>query len=265
MFTLYFVAFWCFCLSFEFHFLIHLAPLMHHLLPLLISSFLSLIPLDSFVYSWQKGGEYTGEYTRLFRHFFLTYVHILRERNSTSCTFIGGESHKGDAYTKGEKTYFFEKTLLCFVLLYAYFLIVLWCFELCLVSMLCCSHRIILKCWTCIHPYAIVLYWLHVRMIIYFALWLLWSFPYDYFVFNQVAHMFYNMFTWSQFTCYIILILLLLALPWRSNVFCASVSGYRYICSKCITTSRIRCEWVFPLFPNSRLSLDSILGCFVTE
>ena len=28
--------------------------------------------------------------------------------NSTSYTFIGGESHKGDAYTKGEKTFFFE-------------------------------------------------------------------------------------------------------------------------------------------------------------
>ena len=42
-------------------------------------------------------------------------------------------------------------------------------------------------------------------------------------VFDQVAHMFYIMFTWSQFTCYIILVLLLLALPWGSNVFCASV------------------------------------------
>ena len=54
-------------------------------------------------------------------------------------------------------------------------------------------------------------------------------------VYDQVVHMFYIMFTWSQFTCYIILILLLLALPWGSNVFCASVSGYRYLCSKFIT------------------------------
>ena len=52
MFTLYFVAFFrCFCLLFELHFLIHLAPVMHHLLPLFISSFLSLLPLDSFFYS----------------------------------------------------------------------------------------------------------------------------------------------------------------------------------------------------------------------
>ena len=58
-------------------------------------------------------------------------------------------------------------------------------------------------------------------------------------VYDQVAYMFHIMFTWSQFTCYIILVLLLLVLPWGSNVFCASVSGYRYICSKFITASKI--------------------------
>ena len=166
---------------------------------------------------------------------------------------------------RGRRHWDNKKTLFCLCLFMFVFLFALWCFELCLVPMLCCSHRIILKCWTCIHPYAIVLYWLHVRMIIYFALWLLWSFPYDYFVFNQVAHMFYNMFTWSQFTCYIILILLLLALPWRSNVFCASVSSYKYICSKFITGFRFRYKWVLPMFSNSHLSLESVIGCFVTE
>ena len=84
-------------------------------------------------------------------------------------------------------------------------------------------------------------------------------------VYGQVAHMFYIMFIWSQFTCYIILVLLLLALPWGSNMFCASVSGYRYICSKCITISRFRYEWVLPLFPNSRLSLEFVLSFFVTQ
>ena len=58
-------------------------------------------------------------------------------------------------------------------------------------------------------------------------------------VYGQVAHIFYIMFTWSQFTCYIILVILLLALPWGFNVFCASVSGYRYICSKFITAPMI--------------------------
>ena len=58
-------------------------------------------------------------------------------------------------------------------------------------------------------------------------------------VYGQFAHIFYILFTWTQFTCYIILVLLLLALPWRSNVFCASVSSYRYICSKFITAPMI--------------------------
>ena len=71
--------------------------------------FFSLLPFDSFVYSWQKGREYT----RLYRHFYMTHVRILRKRNSTSCTFVGGESHRGDAYTKGENKSFYEKTLLC--------------------------------------------------------------------------------------------------------------------------------------------------------
>ena len=153
-----------FCLNFIFSFILHPSCI----IPLLISSFLSILPFDSFVYSWQKGGEYTG----VFRHLHMTHVHILRGRNSISYTFVRGESHKGDTYTKGEKTYFLENLVLfCFVLYYAFFLIVLWCFELHLSSMLCCSHRIMFMCWTCIYLYAIVLYWLHVRMIICFAMW----------------------------------------------------------------------------------------------
>ena len=58
-------------------------------------------------------------------------------------------------------------------------------------------------------------------------------------VFDQVAHMFHIKFTCSQFTCYIILVLLLLALPWGSNMFCASVSSYKYICSKFIAAPMI--------------------------
>ena len=37
------------------------------------------------------------------------------------------------------------------------------------------------------------------------------------------------------------------------------------ICSKFITCFRFRCEWVLSLFPNSRLSLKSIIGCFFHE
>ena len=52
-------------------------------------------------------------YTEVFRHFYITHVHMLKERNSVSCTFIGGESHRGDAYTKEENKSFYEKTLFC--------------------------------------------------------------------------------------------------------------------------------------------------------
>ena len=142
----------CFCLSFEFHFLIHLASLMHHLLPLFIYSFLSLLTLDSFVYSWQKGGECTGEYTGVFHHFYMTHVHILRGRNSTLCTFVEGESHWENAYTKGEKTSFYEKTLFClfyfmliFLLLYgALSYIQYLCFVAFIASCFCVRHAFIL-------------------------------------------------------------------------------------------------------------------------
>ena len=133
MFTLCFVSFFlflflCFCLWFKLHFLIHLASLMHHLLPLFISYFLSLLPLDSFVYSWQKGGKYTKEYTKVYHHFYMTHVHILRGRNSTSCTFVGGESHKGNAYTKGEKTSFLRQPyfILFYLMLIFSLFMVLW-------------------------------------------------------------------------------------------------------------------------------------------
>ena len=145
----------------------------------------------------------------------MTHVHTLKGSNSTSCTFEGRED------------ILLRENL---VLLYACFLVALWCFELCLVSsMLCCSHCIMLlcpsrilfldaytfciECWTCMHLYAIVPFWLHVRMIICFTILSLWSFPYDCHVFDQVSHMFHNMFTRSHFTCYIILVLLSLDLP----------------------------------------------------
>ena len=111
-----FVAFfWMFifalCLSFIFSFILH--PLC--IIPLLISFFLSLLPLDCFVYSWQKRGEYTG----LYRHFYMTHVHTLRGSDSTSCTIVEGESHRENAYTKGEKTLFYEKTLSYFMLVFS--------------------------------------------------------------------------------------------------------------------------------------------------
>ena len=59
----------------------------------------------------------------MFRHFYMTHVHILRGRNSTSCIFVGGESLRQDAYTK-EEDIFYKKTLFCFILLYVCFLVI---------------------------------------------------------------------------------------------------------------------------------------------
>ena len=55
-------------------------------------------------------------------------VHNLRGRNSTLCTFVGGESHRGDAYTKGEKTSLWENLVLsCFTwCLFSRCFMVLW-------------------------------------------------------------------------------------------------------------------------------------------
>ena len=126
MFTLFFVAFFVFVIHLNFIFSFVLNP--SCIIPLLISFFLSFLPLDWFVYLWQKGGGYTREYTDVYHHVFMTHVHILWGRNSTSCTFVRGESHKGYAYTKGEKTFFWENLILsCFTLcLFSLYFIMLW-------------------------------------------------------------------------------------------------------------------------------------------
>ena len=149
----------------------------------------------------------------------MTLVHILRGRNSISHAHLWEERYsiREMHIPKGRRHWANKKTLFC---LFLFIFVFLYC--------------IMFVFWTCIYPYAIVLHWMHVRMIICFAL-LCYCAPLNapliVLVYDQVAHMFHIMFTWSQFTCYIILVLLLLALPWGSNMFCASVSGYKYICS----------------------------------
>ena len=69
----------------------------------------------------------------------MTHVHILRRRNSTSCTFVGGEIHRGDAYIKRENTFFYEKTLFYLMLIFSVF-------YGALSSMLYCSHSIVFMC-----------------------------------------------------------------------------------------------------------------------
>ena len=115
------------------------------------------------------------------------------------------------------------------------FLLALWCFELCFVVL-------IASCLYVGHAYFLMLLCV-IECIFGWSFALLCDHCSHFFmtilVYGQVTHIFYIMFTWSQFTCYIILVLLLLALPWGSNVFCVSVLGYRYICFKFITTHMI--------------------------
>ena len=93
----------------------------------------------------------------------MTHVHILRGRNSTLCTFVGREIHRGDAYIKGEKTFFYEK--ISFMRKP--------CFTLCLFSrcfmVLCvlCFIALIASCLCIEHAYILMLVW----MIICFAMW----------------------------------------------------------------------------------------------
>ena len=133
--------FFVFQLSFIFSFILHPSCI----LSLFISSFLSVLPLDSFIYLWKKGGEYTEEYTGVFRHFYMTHVHILRGKISTSFTFIGGESHRGDAYTKGRRYFFFRKP--CFTLcLFSRCFMVLWVmFTIIYALLLSLHHAYVLK------------------------------------------------------------------------------------------------------------------------
>ena len=120
--------------------------------------------------------------------------------------------------------------MFCFVLFYTMFVFLfsLWHYELCLVSILYYSHHIMFICWTCIHPYAFCS----------FDCMSGWSFV---LLSDHCSH--FHMTVWCLikllicftsclldhiFICYIMFVLLLLTLPWGSNMFCASVLGYKY-------------------------------------
>ena len=243
MFTLFFVAFFVFVFHLNFIFSFILNP--SCIIPLLISSFLSFLPLDWFVYLWQKGGGYTGEYTDVYHHVFMTHVHILWGRNSTSCTFVRGESHRRDAYTKEEKTSCMRKPCFnscmfsrCFMVLWVMFSIY---------ALLLSSHRVyVLDMYTSLCYYALLVacsndHLLCYMIIVVIFIWLscVWSSC------LYVSHHVYLI-----ICLFVILYLSFYHLIYLES-FCASVSGYRYTCFKFIIASRIRCEWVFPLFPNS--------------
>ena len=133
------------CFAFCFHFISNSCCTIHASLSLFIFSFISF-PHSSwpFCLFMSKRGRV---YWRVHQRVYWTHEHSQGEK-----------FHREDAYTRGEKTYFYKKTLFFFFYFMFVFLLSLWCFELLLVSILCCSHHIVFMCWTSIHPYAIVLY-----------------------------------------------------------------------------------------------------------
>ena len=119
-----------------------------------------------------------------------------------------------------------KKTLFCLCLFMFVFLFALWCLELCLVSLFCCSHCIMFMYVLDMHTSLCYCASLNVcsddhlfcyMIIVAISIWLFWCMI-------------------KLLTCFTscLLVFLLLALLWESNVFCVSVLGYRYICFKFI-------------------------------
>ena len=158
-----------------------------------------------------------------------------------------GESHKEEDILLWENL----------VLLYACFLVTLWCFELLLVSMLCCSHRIVFMCCIrmplcfidCMFGWSFALLYDHcthfhmtvmclIKLLICFTSCLL-----DRILFVTFYLSFYHLIYLEGLMCFV------------------QVFQVTSICSKFIIGFRFRCEWVLPLFPNSHLSLEFVIRC----
>ena len=77
------------------------------------------------------------------------------------------------------RRYLFEKTLFCFMLLYACFLVVLRCFELCLALLLSSHHAYVLDMHTSLCYYALLVacsddHLLCYVIIVVISIWLFW-------------------------------------------------------------------------------------------
>ena len=99
----HFLNVFVFHLNFIFSFILHPSYIIFY--PCSYLLFIPFFPLIHLSICDKKGGEYTREYTRVYCHFYMTHVHILRGINFTSCTFVGRESHRGDVYTDRPKMY----------------------------------------------------------------------------------------------------------------------------------------------------------------
>ena len=118
--------------------------------------------------------------------------------------------------------------MFCFVLLYVCFLVIFMVFwvTLSIYALLFSSHCIyVLDMYTSLYYCALVIAYLDDNLFCYviiiaFSIWLfcIWS------NYSYVSHLVYMIVLYLLlYTCH-----LLLDLPWGSNVFCASVSGYKY-------------------------------------
>ena len=127
-----------FRLSFIFSYILHPSCIIFY------SYSFSLLPFDSFIYSWQKEGEYTKVYIGVFHHLY------------DLCTFLGGEillcAHSygekaiGEMHIpRGRRHSFIRKpcfVLFCFTLcLFSRFFMVLWV-TFSIYTLLLSSHRV---------------------------------------------------------------------------------------------------------------------------
>ena len=137
MFTLYFVAFcFVFCLNFIFSFILHPSCIF-----ILVHFFISCphFSLTLCLFVTKRERVYSREYTGELCHFYMILMHILKGRNSISCTFVEGEITIGEMHIPRGRRHFFLENL------------VLFCFTLCLLS--CCFMVL----WVMFNIYALLL------------------------------------------------------------------------------------------------------------
>ena len=115
----------------------------------------------------------------------------------------------------------------------------------------------LVMCWTCnwslwlvfiaLHVWMSI-YWLNVHCSHYLKTELVWS---------RYAYMFYSVYKLDRTLLAHVRTMYSTCHKLNETFVCVSVSGYKYIHA---SASQLRCEWVLPLFPNSHLSLESVLG-----
>ena len=177
-------------------------------------------------------------------------AHSQGEKFYFLCTFLGGEIHWGNACTKGGKTFHIRKPcFVCFTLcVFLFSFIVLWVTFSIYALLLSLHHVCALDMHTSLCYCALLIlcsddHLLCYMIIVVISIWLLC-------VWSSCLYVSHHIYLIAFLLVTFILVILLLALPWGSNVFCASVSSYRYIYSKFITIFRFSCKWDLPLFLN---------------